>query len=135
MIHHLSYPNKKQGSVNAGIPDEAAAVYYAGINEAILHIKDIGVEAFCCKTDIRSAFRILSVSPNDYELLCFQWQGSYYYDMCLPMGCRTSCKIFEEFSSAIEWIALNRIGCEAVVHILDDFLLKGHANLHSIILI
>jgi hypothetical protein len=38
MINHLSYPDKKQGSVNAGIPDEAAAVHYAGIYEAILQI-------------------------------------------------------------------------------------------------
>lgn len=38
------------------------------------------------------------------------------------MGCRTSCKIFEEFSTAIEWIAQNKLGITHVVHILDDFL-------------
>lgn len=38
------------------------------------------------------------------------------------MGCRTSCKIFEEFSTAIEWIAQNKLGIAHVVHILDDFL-------------
>lgn len=58
MIHHLSFPDKKEGSVNAGISDEAASVQYSAINDAILCIKDIGDTAFCCKTDIRSAFRI-----------------------------------------------------------------------------
>lgn len=122
MIHHLSFPDKKEGSVNAGISDEAASVQYSGINDAILCIKDIGDTAFCCKTDIRSAFRILPVAPEDYELLGFYWEGKYYFDKCLPMGCRTSCKIFEEFSTAIEWIAHNKLGIAHVVHILDDFL-------------
>ena len=122
MIHHLSFPNKKEGSVNAGISDASAFVQYAGINDAISCIKDIGDNAFCCKTDIRSAFRILPVSPNDYELLGFYWEDKYYFDKCLPMGCRTSCKIFEEFSTAIEWIARNKLGITHVVHILDDFL-------------
>lgn len=45
------------------------------INDAILCIKDIGDTAFCCKTDIRSAFRILPVAPEDYELLGFYWEG------------------------------------------------------------
>lgn len=123
LIHHLSFPNKKEGSINAGISDDSAAVQYAGINEAISCIKNIGKNAFLCKTDIRSAFRILPVHPLDYELLGFQWNDRYYYDRCLPMGCRTSCKIFEKFSSALEWIAINKLGIKAVVHILDDFLL------------
>ncbi|XP_061187278.1 uncharacterized protein LOC133195456 isoform X1 [Saccostrea echinata] len=122
MIHHLSYPTKMEGSVNAGISDEAAAVQYAGINDAVGCIKQLGETSFCCKTDIRSAFRILPVSPMDYELLGFMWEDKYFYDKCLPMGCRTSCKIFEQFSTAIEWIAKTRLGITAVVHILDDFL-------------
>ena len=123
LIHNLSYPNKKEGSVNAGISDESAAVHYSGIGEAILAVKAMGKQSFLCKTDIRSAFRILPVHPSDYELLGIQWNGVYYVDRCLPMGCRTSCKIFEEFSSALEWIAINKLGISAMVHILDDFLI------------
>lgn len=102
MIHHLLLRYKKEGSVSAGISDEAASVQYSGINDAILCIKDIGDTAYCCKTDIKSAFRILPVVPEDYELLGFYWEGKYYFDKCMPMGCRTSCKIFEEFSTVIE---------------------------------
>jgi hypothetical protein len=94
LIHHLSYPHKKEGSVNAGISDIAATVQYAGINEAVAYVKEIGNTAFCCKTDIRSAFRILPVAPEDYELLGFCWEDKIYFDKCLPLGCRTSCKIF-----------------------------------------
>lgn len=123
LIHHLSYPDKKLNSINAGISDVSSAVQYVGINEAIQHIKILGKDTFLCKTDIRSAFRILPVNPNDFELLGFQWGGNFYYDKCLPMGCRTSCKIFEEFSTALEWIAINKLGIPGMVHILDDFLI------------
>lgn len=68
MFHHLSFPDKKEGSVYAGISDEAASVQYSGINDAILCIKDIGDTAFCSKTDIRSALRILPVVPGNNEL-------------------------------------------------------------------
>jgi hypothetical protein len=32
-------------------------------------------------------------------------------------------KIFEELSTSIEWIAVNKLGIQAMVHVLDDFLL------------
>jgi hypothetical protein len=74
MIHHLSYPEKQIGSINAGICDESAAVQYAGINEAIQEIKRFGRQVFLSKTDVRSGFRITPVSPSDYELLGFKWK-------------------------------------------------------------
>ena len=123
LIHHLSYPDKKVGSVNAGISDSSAFVQYANISDAITAIKQLGLQSHLCKTDIRSAFRILCVSPQDYELLGFKWENKYYFDRCLPVGCRTSCKIFEEFSSALEWIAVNKLGISGMVHVLDDFLI------------
>lgn len=62
------------------------------------------------------------MAPEDYELLGFYWEGKYYFDKCMPMGCRTSCKIFEECSTVIEWIAQNKLGIAHVVYTLDDFL-------------
>ena len=49
-----------------------------------------------------------------------QFQGKYYYDECLPMGCSSSCRIFEEFSDAIKWILTNH-NVENSVKVLDDF--------------
>ena len=37
------------------------------------------------------------------------------------MGC-SSCAIFEAFSTALESIAITRLGASCVLHILDDFL-------------
>jgi len=120
LIHHLSYPHGS--SVNDGIPKELSSVQYATINHAIQHIRTFGPGCWMAKTDIKSAFRIIPVHPTDFHLLGMKWQGEYYYDRCLPMGCSTSCSIFESFSTALEWIARRYLNSQAVIHILDDFL-------------
>ena len=47
----------------------------------------------------------------------------YCYDRCMPMGCSSSCKTFETFSSALEWIAQNKLHIRHILHLLDDFLI------------
>ena len=122
LIHHLSYPRNSNQSVNSHIPDERATVSYAGIQEAIAKIKTLGRGCHMSKTDIVSAYRICPINTVDHELLGFSWEGQFYFDLCLPFGARSACQLFEEVSTALEWIAVNKLGCRAVVHILDDFL-------------
>lgn len=122
LIHHLSYPRTTGTSVNSGIDKEYTAVSYAGIEDAVSVIKTIGRGCYMAKTDIKSAFRILPVHKDDYALLGFSWKDKIYYDRCLAMGCSSSCLTFETFSSALEWVAIQKLGCRGVVHILDDFL-------------
>ena len=74
------------------------------------------------KTDIKSAFRIIPIHPNDYPLLEIKWLGRFYYDRCMAMGCSSSCKTFETFSTAVEWIARHKQKIDKIVHLLDDFL-------------
>ena len=95
---------------------------YATIDDAIRLIKSLGKGCFLAKTDIKSAFRIIPVSPNDFPLLGMEWQGKFYFDKCLLMGSSLSCNIFETFSTASEWIAMNKLNASAVIYILDDFL-------------
>lgn len=89
------------------------------------------------KTDTKSAFRIIPIHPDDHPLLGMKWENLYYYDRCLPMGCSSSCAIFEAFSTALEWIAIHRLGASSVLHILDDFLFiaktkqKCHSDLNN----
>lgn len=121
MIQHLSNP---QGcSVNDEIPRKLSTVHYATVDDAISLIKKSGRGSALAKTDIKSAFRIIPVHPSDYQLLGFQWKGNWYVDRCLPMGCSSSCRIFEEFSSSLEWIARHKLGIENIIHIVDDFLI------------
>ena len=121
LIHHLSFPYGT--SVNSHIPTEASSVRYASIDDAIRIIRRTGRGCALEKTDVKNAFRLIPVNPNDYDLLGIFWQDHFYYDKCLPMGCSSSCKIFEAFSSALEWIAHHKLSTPGILHILDDFLI------------
>ena len=65
---------------------------------------------FMAKTDVKSAFRIIPSHPNDFALLGMNWQDSYYFDRCLPMGCSSSWAIFEAFGTVLEGLAMTRLG-------------------------
>ncbi len=120
LIHHLSFP--KGLSINDGIFSEDTHVRYATVADAIKLIKRAGLGCYLAKTDIKSAFRIIPIHPNDYPLSGMKWCGLYYYDRCMPMGCSSSCKTFETFSTAIEWIARHKLKIDELLHLLDDFL-------------
>ena len=121
MIHHLSVPSGS--SVNDGILSANTSVQYATIADAISLIKQCGKAGFLANTDIKDAFRIIPIQPSDYPLLGMKWNGLYYYDRCMPMGCSSSCKTFETFSSALDWLAKTKLQISSILHLLDDFLI------------
>lgn len=125
MIQHLSYPAGI--SINDGIPREFTSVHYATVDDAIRLIRKTGRGCAMAKTDIQSAFRIIPVHPSDYNLLGFKWRNEWYIDRCLPMGCASSCKIFELFSTSLEWVARNKLNISGIIHILDDFLIVAQS--------
>ena len=89
LIHHLSYP--KGTSINDGISSENLSVHYATIQDAIRFIKLTGPGCFLARTDIKNAFRIIPINPRDYHLLGIKWNGQYFYNRFMPMGCASSC--------------------------------------------
>ena len=74
------------------------------------------------------AYRIILIHPSDYYLLGMQWEGNFYVDGSLPMGCASYCKILEALSTAMEWVARNKLVIPNILHILDDSLIlkKSH---------
>ena len=109
--------------MNDGISSDHTRVSYATVEDAIRRIRSVGSTCFLAKTDIKNAFRIIPIRPQAYNLLGICWRGLYYYDRCMPMGCSSSCKTFETFSTAIEWIAQNKLHINNILHLLDDFLI------------
>ena len=126
MIHHLSFP--KGSSVNDFIPDYCSTVHYASVGDATKLLRRLGKGCFMAKTDVKSAFRIIPIHPADYSLLGMKWDNMYYFDRCLAMGLSSSCAIFESFSTALEWLSMQRLGASAVLHILDDFLFMAKSE-------
>ena len=80
------------------------------------------------KTNTGSAFQIIPVHPSDHPLLGLQWRGQWYYGRCLPMDCSSSCKTLECLSTAMEWIARDKLSIPHILHIIDDFLKIGKST-------
>ena len=116
LIHHLSFPEGR--SINSHILQIASSVHYTNIDDAIRLIRRTGRGCTLAKTDIKNAFRLIPVSPSP---LC--WRDRFYVDRNFAMGLSSSCKIFECFSSALEWIACFRLHVPGILHLLDDFLI------------
>lgn len=51
----------------------------------------------------KSAFPLLPVSPVDFDLLGFRFQGSYYFDKMLPFVSK-KCALFDKFASFLHWL-------------------------------
>ena len=119
VIHHLSYP--EGSSINDGIDPEFSVVHYPSIETALKLIKEAGQGAAMAKSDIKSAFRIIPIHPQHHHLFCFEWNGHFFFDKCLQMGCSVSCQLFEQFSTALQWVAQHKQGIAAMTHMLDDF--------------
>lgn len=99
LIHHLFYPDG--ASIDDFIPNELCSVSVTTVDDAIKQIKKLG-KLLIAKTDIASAFRIQPIHPDDRELSGIQFNGAFYYDRCLPMGCSISCSSFKTFSTALQ---------------------------------
>ena len=133
LIHYLSYPPALLLMIS--FPRNVRQFIMRRSSMPYLSSNGKGPGCFMAKTDVKSAFRIIPIHPNDFALLGMKWQNAYYFDRCLPMGCCSSCAIFEAFSTALEWLAMNRLGASGVLLILDDFLFiadshdKCHADL------
>ena len=126
IIHDLSYP--RNAGVNSFINDCDASVSYETLDDVVNLVLQAGAGALIAKSDIESAFRIIPICPSDRHLLGFMVDNEYYVDNCLPMGCRSSCAIFEQFSKALQWVAQNKLLIPYVSHILDDFIFIGPSN-------
>lgn len=74
---------------------------------------------------MENAYKQIPIQPSDFELLGFKISDSYYFDKTLPFGLSYSCHLFEQFSSALQWILEKKFNVGYCVHVLDDFLFVG----------
>ncbi len=127
IIHDLCAP--KGNSLNDTIPEENGKVEYATLDSAVRIIQSMHNTAYLVKSDIEDAYKLVPVASTDHHFLGICWNTEFFYDHTLRMGCRTSCKIFEELSTVLQWILENKFHIKGVGHILDNFLMI--ANLQS----
>ena len=122
LIVDLSAPEGH--SVNDGIRGEWCSLTYVSVDDAVEAVRQRGPGTMLAKVDIRSAYRIVPVHPEDRLLLGMMWEQALYVDTALPFGLRSAPKIFNAVADALEWIARSR-GVSSMFHYLDDFLVVG----------
>ena len=83
-------------SVNDGIREELCTLTYVSVDDAARAVveKGRGAGALLAKADIRSAYRIVPVHPEDMWLLGIMWEGALYTP-----------KIYNVIAEALEWVA------------------------------
>ena len=90
------------------------------------------VQSLLWLTDLKSAFRLIPIHPDDWNFLGIYWQTKFYVDLYLPFGLRSAPFLFNLLSDALEWIIKNKYGIKHVIHILDDFFLVEPSKLQCL---
>ena len=111
-------------SVNDQLHREWTHVAYASVDDAALVLNALGPGALMAKIDIKDAYRIVPIHPNERRFLGVCWDNQVYVDSQLPFGLASTPAIFNAIAEALEWI-LREAGIRAVIHYLDDFLFLG----------
>ena len=114
-------------SVNDNLHRNLTHVAYASVDEAAAIMHNLGRQALMAKVDIKDAYRLIPVHPQDRRFLGISWQGAVYVDCQLPFGLASAPAIFSAVALALEWILRARGVCH-MIHYLDDFLLLGPPN-------
>ena len=90
---------------------------------AILNL--LGTGALMSKIDLKNAFLLIPVHPNDWNLLGICWSHKFDIDTCLPFGLRSVPFLFNQLSIAIHWILQHKYSVHHLLHYLDDFFTAG----------
>ena len=117
IVHHLSYPHGK--SVNNYTADWDC--FLSRFDDAVDIVRRLGKGCFMSKVDVKAAYHCIPVRPADWPVLGMLWNGSYYFHKTLPFGLKTSCHIWERYSSAAEWVLGAEGGVRNTTHYVDDF--------------
>ena len=82
------------------------------------------MHAHLAKIDVKSAYRIVPVHPEDRPLLGVKFEGKVYADATLPFGLHLAPQIFNALADALLWI-LKPHGVSDLMHYLDDYITLG----------
>ena len=108
-------------SVNSGIPVGPSSLSYSSVDDAVRLILQVGRSAELVKIDLKDAYRMFPIHPEDQNLLVILWRDQVFVDRALPFGLRSAPKIFSAVADAAAWV-LHGSGVYLQVHYLDDFL-------------
>ena len=77
-------------------------ICYITCDEVADKVGTMGRGIMMVKMDLKSAYRMVPVHPEDRKLLRMQWKDHVYIDTCLPFGLRSAPRIFTEVAGMLE---------------------------------
>ena len=89
--------------MNDEIDPRLCSLKYVTVDQVAKKAMQLGVGSLIAKIDIKSAYRLIPVSPLDRRYIGMQWNGQVYVDGMLPFGLRSAPKIFNAVADALEW--------------------------------
>ena len=81
-----------------------SSLSYVTVDDAAREVLRRGARSLLAKVDVESAYRAVSVHPDDRWLLGMQWDGGVFVDTALPFGLRSAQKISNTLADAATWI-------------------------------
>ena len=119
LIIDLSSPEKL--SVNDGIDPALCSLSYIRVEQVAQAVLELGPGAQLAKIDVKSAYRVIPVHPDDQPLLGMIWEDHVYVDAALPFRLRSAPKLFNAVADVLEWI-VKHLGIKFFWYYLDDFI-------------
>ena len=113
LILDLSSPD--QHSVNDGISKDHSRF-------------NIGPGALMAKFDVESAYRNVTMHPDERYLFGMRWREFFFIDLELPFGLRSAPFIFNSIADMVEWMLKVNYSIRYLLHYFDDFLSLGPAG-------
>ena len=92
---------------------------YVSIDHLSSLILSLGREALLIKADIKEAYWMVPIHPQDQWLLGVQWRGEIFIDRMLPFGLRSAPKIFSVVADALQWI----LSIKGITHSLHYYIM------------
>ena len=115
----MSTPEK--ANVNFGIKKKLCSQSYTSVDGIAERIVTLEKGSLLAKIDVKQAYRIVPIHPEDRWLLGMSWEGRVYVDKTLPFGLRFASLIFTGVANALVWL-MKREGVSLVDHYFDDFI-------------
>ena len=123
-VHDLSNPDLAADngeSINGNIT--TVGMELGKFDDAITEVIKQGKGCLLTKLDVDAAYKQVPVRKLDWSLLGFTWEDKYYIDITLPFGLKSSCRKWDLYASALEYLIKHDLGINFVIHYVDDFLI------------
>ena len=113
-IYLLSAPYSS--SINESISSQDYTLSFCSVDDTFAIVSSLGKDALMAKVDLRNAFRLIPMRPQDWNLLGIKWYGKFYIDTCLPIGLRSAPFLFNQLADAIHWSLQHNYNVRHVLH-------------------